>query len=70
MTAIVAIGWALGLLVSVVIVHATIGNHGLVQMFPEGHRWWMPWSRLAALCLFAAAVLANPFNGWLAHVPL
>jgi len=65
-SALVAIGWAFGLLVSVVLVHAAIGNHGLVQMFPEGWRWWMPWSRLASLALFAAAVLANPFTGWLA----
>lgn len=66
MTALVAIAWAAGLLLSIYIVHVFIGNHGLVQMFPEGWRWWMPWSRLAALAVFAAVVLANPFTGWLA----
>lgn len=65
MTALVGIGWAAALLVSVFIVHVYVGNANLVAMFPEGHRWWMPWSRLLSLALFAAVVLANPFNGWL-----
>jgi hypothetical protein len=41
------------------------GNVMLVQMFPEGRRWWMPWSRLAALLPFAALVHFHPFGGLL-----
>ncbi len=62
--ALVAIGWFLLLVLSAYIVGAFYGNRDLVNMFPEGRRWWMPWSRMAALGAFAAIVLANPFNGW------
>lgn len=66
MNGLVAIGWFVGLLVAVCGVHQFFYSYGLVSMFPEGHRWWMPWGRLGSLAVFAAAVLANPFNGWLA----
>jgi hypothetical protein len=66
MSAMLIISWFVALLVSMALVHIAIGNHGLVTMFPEGHRWWMPWTRHASLVVFAAVVLANPFNGWLA----
>lgn len=65
MSAVVAIVWATVLLIAAGFVSMAFGNQGLVAMFPEGQRWWMPWSRLLALALFAAAVLANPFNGFL-----
>jgi hypothetical protein len=62
---IIAIGWAFGVLVAVWGIYLAWGDTMLVQMFPEGHRWWMPWTRLASLLVFSAVVLANPFNGWL-----
>uniref|UniRef100_A0AAU8GIL8 Uncharacterized protein n=1 Tax=Salmonella phage vB_SEnST11_KE23 TaxID=3161174 RepID=A0AAU8GIL8_9CAUD len=61
MTALIAILWALWLLVSVNVVFELVGCRGLVQMFPEGKRWWMLPSQLLALCNFAACVLLNPF---------
>lgn len=66
MGALIAIGWALGLLCTVFGIYVTWGDAQLVNMFPEGRRWWRPWTRLIALTVFAAVVLANPFQGWLA----
>lgn len=40
--ALVAIGWFLLLVLSAYIVGAFYGNRDLVNMFPEGRRWWMP----------------------------
>ena len=65
MSALVAIGWAVALIVSAWIVRMFMGNADMVAMFPEGRSWWMPWSRLLSLAIFAAVVLANPFSGWL-----
>ena len=64
MTALVAIGWAAATVVSIILIGATWGNIMLVAMFPEGHRWWMPWSRIATLALFAVLVLLHPFGGF------
>lgn len=62
MSALIGIAWAFGVLVSSLLIYMTWGNIMLVQMFPEGRRWWMPWSRLAALCVFAVVVLFHPFG--------
>lgn len=61
-SAFIGICWAVCLLVSVVGIYATWGNAQMVQMFPEGRRWWMPLARLLALIVFAVIVLANPFG--------
>lgn len=61
MTALWAILWVAGLVVSTFGIYVTWGNAMLVGMFPEGRRWWMPWARLASLTLFAAVVLLHPF---------
>lgn len=62
MTALVGIGWAALLLIAVLGIYATWGNAQLVAMFPEGRRWWMPWTRLVSLGVFAAVVLFHPFG--------
>lgn len=67
MSALVGIGWFVALVVSGYVVLMFVGNLTLVDMFPEGHRWWMWWARLGSLALFAAVILANPFTGFLAH---
>lgn len=56
-----SIAWFVGLLVSIYLIYMTWGNAMLVGMFPEGKRWWMPWSRLISLAVFSAVVLYNPF---------
>jgi len=61
MTAIIAIAWSAGVVVSIYLIDMTWGNSMLVGMFPEGWRWWMPWSRLASLAIFAALVHFHPF---------
>lgn len=66
MTALIAIGWAVALLFAVGTLQLTLGDWQLTNMFPEGKRWYHPFGRLLAMALFAAVVLANPFNGWLA----
>lgn len=66
MTTLFAISWAGAMLFAALLIYMTWGNIMLVQMFPEGQRWWMPWSRLASITVFAAIVLVHPFNaGWL-----
>jgi hypothetical protein len=62
MSALLAIGWAAGLLASIAGIYLTWGNAQLVSMFPEGWRWWMPWTRFLALAVFAAIVLIHPFG--------
>jgi hypothetical protein len=65
--ALVGIGWAMLLLAATVVIYWTWGNAQLVAMFPEGHRWWMPWARLLALAIFAAVAIFNPFLQWTVH---
>ena len=62
MESIKAILWALWLLLSIILVFELIGFRGLTRMFPEGHRAWHLPAQLAALTLFAAAVLCNPWS--------
>lgn len=64
MSAVLGISWAIMLIIAAQAIRVTYGNAGLVAMFPEGRRWWMPWSRLLALAVFAAVVLWNPFIEW------
>lgn len=67
MAALLGIGWAALLLVSIGLIYVTWGNAMLVAMFPEGRRWWMPWARLAALAAYSAVVLIHPFANLMGH---
>lgn len=62
MNAVIAIGWAVALAVSVMAIFALVGMHGMVSFFPEGRRWWQLPAQLLSLALFAAVVLNHPFG--------
>jgi hypothetical protein len=57
------IAWFIGLLISIWVFYGTFGNAMLVDYFPEGRRWWMWPSRIAAMMYFAALVHWHPFQG-------
>ena len=61
MEALKVIGWFIALLISVALMFETIGMSGLVNMFPEGRRWWMRPAQLASITAFALIVLRNPW---------
>jgi len=63
MSAVIAILWFLALLASVQLVFWCCGVRGLVQMFPEGNRWWILPACFASLAVFAVVVLLHPFGG-------
>jgi hypothetical protein len=62
MTALIAIGWALWLLVAVLVIFELVGFSGLARMFPEGRRAWQFPAQLASLGHFAAVILLNPWR--------
>lgn len=61
MNATIAIFWFLGLLLSICVVFEVVGLRRMVQMFPEGNRWWLFPAQLGSLAIFAALVHYNPF---------
>lgn len=62
MTALYNIAWFIALILSIFGVFGCIGFRGLVNMFPEGRRWWHFPAQILALTIFAAAVLNHPFG--------
>lgn len=62
MVAIFGIIWAVGILISTALLYLTFGNAMLVDMFPEGRRWWFWPSRFAAMLFFAAVIHFHPFS--------
>lgn len=61
MGALIGIVWFVALLVSVCLVFAFVGVVQLVNMFPEGRRWWMLPAQIGSLAAFAAVVHFHPF---------
>lgn len=61
MSALIGILWFVAMLVSIGLIYMTWGNAMLVQMFPEGRKWYDMPSRLASLAVFAAVVHFHPF---------
>jgi len=61
MEALMVLGWAVWIVVSIALVYDFVGYSGLVSMFPEGRRWWHLPAQFLALGLFAAAVICHPF---------
>lgn len=61
MQALMAIGWFVGLIISIGIIRIFSENAGMCRMFPEGFRWWTVPAELASYALFAAVVLFHPF---------
>lgn len=62
MSALLHIGWAVWLLLSIALVFKMVGMRLMVNFFPEGQRWWQFPAQLASLGFFAAAVLNHPFS--------
>jgi hypothetical protein len=56
------IGWFIGLIISIISVFQFVGISGIVNMFPEGRRWWMLPTQLLSLVIFAIVVLYHPFK--------
>lgn len=61
MTALLAILWFLWLVVSWVLVFEFVGAAALVNMFPEGRKWWLFPAQVISLLSFAACVHFHPF---------
>lgn len=62
MDALLVIGWFVWVVFAIALVFAIVGFRGLVQMFPEGRRFWHLPAQLASLAFFAAAVLCHPWQ--------
>lgn len=63
MSAAIAILWFLALLASASLVFWCCAIRGLVQMFPEGNRWWISPACILSLVIFSIVVLLHPFGG-------
>jgi len=57
------IGWFVALVFSIQMVFWLIGFSGLTNMFPKGRRWLLLPAQYAALALFSAVVILNPWRG-------
>lgn len=62
MTEFFVLAWAVWLLLSANLVTAMAHQSALTSLFPEGRRWWHAPAQYAALVIFAAAVLCNPWS--------
>lgn len=62
MEALKVIGWFIWLLLSILLVFEFVGINGICNMFPEGRRAWHRPAQFAALALFAAAAICNPWS--------
>ena len=62
MDALIHAGWVIWLWLSIGLVFDLVGLRGLVQMFPEGKKWWLLPVQIASLAFFALAVLFNPWS--------
>lgn len=62
MTALLAIGWFIALLLSLAAVFKFVGARSMVIFFPEGDKWWLLPAQLASVTVFAIVVLFHPFG--------
>ena len=58
-----AIGWFIIWLLSIWFIFAFVGMSGLVNMFPEGRRWWQFPVQLASIFFFGIMCIIHPFGG-------
>lgn len=56
------IGWAMWLIIATFLMYSLVGISGIVNMFPEGRRWWQSPTQMASIIHFACVVLLNPFG--------
>ena len=61
MSALGAIAWFVALLINILVIFHFVGLSGLVNMFPEGRRWWLLPSQLMSLATFAIICIYHPF---------
>jgi polyferredoxin len=61
MEALKTIGWLVWLLFSMALVFEFVGYRSATNLFPEGRRAWHLPAQLAAMALFAAAAICNPW---------
>jgi cytochrome c biogenesis protein CcdA len=52
--------WAFVMCISTIAVYQLVGSTLMVQFFPEGNRWWLPYARATSLIIFAIVTLMHP----------
>ena len=62
------IGWTLALLLSLRLIFIFVGVQGLIQMFPEGKKWWILPVQWLCIILFTVLIIINPFRSTLCNI--
>ena len=61
MSGLIYIGWFILVCISMYSVFVFVGMNGLVNMFPEGRRWWQLPAQLTSLVIFGLICAFHPF---------